>query len=85
MKTQSTTNELLDYRDASRLLGLARPTLRSLVHRRLVPHLRLSRRIVRFSRPELESWLERKRVAEAAAGGPTGDPDLGGAKPEDTP
>lgn len=56
------TSDLLDYAQAARRLGVPVGTLRSLVSRHQIPHVRLSPRIVRFDPDELASWIAAKRV-----------------------
>ena len=53
--------EYLTYRQVSEMLGLSMNTLYSMVHRKLIPFLRISDRIVRFERGEIEAWLESRR------------------------
>jgi len=38
---------------------------RSLVHRKLIPHIRLGKRAVAFFEDEIDAWLEERRVAVA--------------------
>ena len=52
----------LNYRDAARLLGIPVGTLRSMVCRRQVPHIRISPRVVVFDAASLEDWISRRRV-----------------------
>jgi excisionase family DNA binding protein len=54
--------EFVTYEQASELTGLPVGTLYALVHHKRIPHLRLSRRLVRFSRASLLAWLEAHRV-----------------------
>jgi len=49
--------QLLTYAEAASFLRVPRGTLYSMVSRRLVPHLRLSKRLVRFSKEALERWV----------------------------
>lgn len=49
--------DLLTYADASRMLNMKLGTLYALVAQNRIPHVRLGRRLVRFSRSALESWL----------------------------
>lgn len=62
--TNKTDNDFIGYAEAAELLGVPRGTLYSLVHRRRIPHFRLSSRWVRFSQPELISWMSNHQVAE---------------------
>lgn len=54
--------ELLDYPGAERLTGLPIGTLYAMVAERRIPHVRLGRRLVRFERHALESWLAAHRI-----------------------
>lgn len=53
---------LLSYSDAADLLHIPVSTLYGWVHRREVPHIRLSPRTVRFDRDELIQWLRARHV-----------------------
>lgn len=55
--------ELFGYRGARSMTGLGESSLRSLVFRKLIPHVRISDRTVRFRRSELEAWLAARSVA----------------------
>lgn len=55
----------LNYREAARLLGIPVGTLRSMVCRRQVPHIRISPRIVVFDVAALEVWISARRVGVA--------------------
>lgn len=55
--------DLLNYREAARVLGVQVGTVYAWVSRRQIPHVRLGPRLVRFRRTELESWIEERRVA----------------------
>jgi excisionase family DNA binding protein len=65
----------LNYVGAAAHLGLKVSTLRNLVSRKKVPHIRLGGRLVVFDTDELDAWLLDRRVpaggvpADAAAGG----------------
>lgn len=56
----------LGYAAAAAYLGVTVGTLRSMVHRGTVPHLRYGPRQVRFDRQDLDRWLDDRRVAPAA-------------------
>lgn len=53
------------YAEAAKLLGIPPVSLRSLVSRKLIPHYRISDRIVVFNVDELEAWLLERRVEAA--------------------
>jgi excisionase family DNA binding protein len=52
----------INYTDAAELIGVGVGTLRSMVHRKQVPHIRLGAKLVRFDRDELERWLNEHSV-----------------------
>lgn len=54
--------QLIGYAEASRLLGIKKATLYSLVSRKRVPHVRLGRRLVRFSVAQLHAWWSQHTV-----------------------
>ncbi|MGO9664304.1 MAG: helix-turn-helix domain-containing protein [Polyangia bacterium] len=54
--------EHIGYSEAAKMLGLPRGTLYWLVNQRRVPHVRLGRRLVRFSVRELQAWLKAHTV-----------------------
>lgn len=55
----------LNYREAARLIGIPVGTLRSMVCRRQVPHIRISPRVVVFDVGALEEWIAVRRVGVA--------------------
>lgn len=55
----------LNYREAARLLGIPVGTLRSMVCRRQIPHIRISPRVVVFDVAALEEWIGARRVGVA--------------------
>lgn len=54
--------DLLTYRELAERLQMKRSSLYSLVCRGKIPHIRLSRRSVRFDADEIAAWLEARRV-----------------------
>lgn len=56
------TNDCLRYREASIYTGIGLPTLYALVHQQRIPHIRLSGRLVLFSKRALDSWLAQHAV-----------------------
>lgn len=56
----------LGYAAAAAYLDVTVGTLRSMVHRGTVPHLRYGPRQVRFDRQDLDRWLDERRVAPGA-------------------
>jgi excisionase family DNA binding protein len=61
----------LTYSQVARLLGLKLGTIYSLVARKQIPHFRIGRRLVRFSRRELDLWLTSRAVLPANDLAPT--------------
>ncbi|MGO9664310.1 MAG: helix-turn-helix transcriptional regulator [Polyangia bacterium] len=60
MKTQS---PLWRYSETAAFLGIPSATLRGLVHRGAIPHIRISERVVLFSPEAVYRWLaQRTRV-----------------------
>ena len=55
----------LNYREAARMLGIPIGTLRSMVCRRQIPHIRISPRIVVFDVAALDAWISARRVGVA--------------------
>lgn len=59
----TSTGKLLTTAEAADILGVSEATLHSWRYRRIgPPYLKLAHKTVRYSRPELESWLRRQRV-----------------------
>jgi excisionase family DNA binding protein len=59
--------DLLTYAQASTHLNLKLGTLYALVSQGRVPHVRLGRRLVRFSPTSLDAWLRAHAVTPAGA------------------
>jgi len=67
------SNVMMDYYEAAAYLGLSKGTLYAMVSRRQIPHVRLGPRLVRFSRAELDAWLDARTVMpERPTAPPTG-------------
>jgi excisionase family DNA binding protein len=58
-------DDLLTYAQAAKLLNMKLGTLYALVGQSRIPHVRLGRRLVRFSAAELQGWLRRHAVLPA--------------------
>jgi len=54
--------EILDYQEASRHTKIKLSTLYALVSQRRIPHLRLSPRMVRFRKSELDRYLSQNEI-----------------------
>jgi excisionase family DNA binding protein len=50
------------YDFATAVTGISKNTLYALVFRKRIPHIRLNRRFVRFSRADLITWLDEHKV-----------------------
>jgi excisionase family DNA binding protein len=55
-------DEHLTYAQTERFINVRLATLYSMVSRHEIPHVRLGRRLVRFSRRALERWLAERTV-----------------------
>ncbi len=55
-------DEKVQYPGAAALTGLKVSTLQSMVCRKQIPHYRLGKRLVVFSRAELLAWMTARRV-----------------------
>lgn len=66
--TASTTEEILTYKEAARLLKISARTLERWTREGLVPYIRLPERGswsgIRFSRSQLLRWLRQRTVRE---------------------
>ena len=58
-------SRLRDTKWLAELLAMPESSIRSMVHRGQVPHLRLAPRVVRFDEDEINRWLEARRIAAA--------------------
>ena len=56
---------LLTYSELSVRLNIKRTTLYSLVSRNEIPHIRITKRIVRFDPEVIDQWVHRSRLAFA--------------------
>lgn len=52
----------ITYADAAAYLGIKVGTLRSMVARKQVPHIRLGGKLVRFDVAELDAWIKQHSV-----------------------
>ena len=52
----------IDYKAAAAHLGVTVNCLRTWVHRKTVPHIRLSGRVVVFDVEQLDQWLTERSV-----------------------
>lgn len=56
------TTRLLNYTEAAAYLSMPEGTLRSLVCRRQIPHVRITARMVKFDPGDLDAWINSHRV-----------------------
>jgi len=49
---------IMDYPMASKFIGVKQDTLYVLVMQKRIPHIRLGKRFVRFSKLDLIKWME---------------------------
>ncbi len=61
-KKKFSSEKYVGYSEAADIIGCSVGHLYSLVHRKIIPHFRLSSRCVRFDRNELESFMALSRV-----------------------
>jgi excisionase family DNA binding protein len=59
---QEEMDVLMTCKELGELLGLKPATIHSMVHRGQLPHFRVGKRIVRFSRARIMQWLEARTV-----------------------
>jgi|YelNatPaOPRAMG01_1025707.scaffolds.fasta_scaffold23311_2 excisionase family DNA binding protein len=67
MKTPSPSKEdsrdpLLNVRDAAKFLNMSQTAVYAALERHELPHLRLSRRRIRFRLKDLDRWLEARTI-----------------------
>jgi excisionase family DNA binding protein len=55
-------DELMTYKQLSELLNTPLGTLYALVSQHRIPHVRLGRRFVRFSRTAINTWLAEQTI-----------------------
>lgn len=54
-------DSLMTIEDLARMLGVTRWTISAWIRLKKLPVLRISRRLVRFRREDIEKWLESKK------------------------
>ena len=59
-------DDLLTYAQTSRTYNIKPGTLYALVAQQRIPHVRLGRHLVRFSRAALDAWLRQHAVEPTA-------------------
>jgi excisionase family DNA binding protein len=66
MNSEIPNDDMLSYAEAAAFLGVKVATLYSMVARREVPFARLGKRLVRFSRAGLKTWVANRTVVPAS-------------------
>ena len=64
--TVSVTVELLNDEQAAALLGVEPRTLRLWRNTRALPHIRITPKVNRYRRTDINAWLDRSRTVIAA-------------------
>ena len=59
---KSDEKDMLTYDEAAAVLAVPKGTLYAMVSRRLIPHVRLGPRLVRFPRAVLDDWVRARTV-----------------------
>lgn len=67
-----TDEDLLTYAQAAKYLNVRLGTLYALVSRKQIPHVRIGRRLVRFSRSSLMSLIAERSIAATTDAKPAG-------------
>lgn len=57
-----TIKRFMSYQELSEEVGININTLYSMVKKKKIPHQRLSLRLVRFDRIEIDKWLDETKV-----------------------
>ncbi|MFT3912571.1 MAG: helix-turn-helix domain-containing protein [Anaeromyxobacteraceae bacterium] len=58
---------LLTYMEVAEQYNLKRNTLYALVHQGRIPYVRIGKRLIRFSREDLENWIRAHTVSSKSA------------------
>lgn len=61
-------HELMTYAEVAKALHMKLGTLYAMVAQARIPHVRLGRRLVRFSRREIDAWLRQSAVRPISSG-----------------
>jgi excisionase family DNA binding protein len=60
--SEPSSDRLLTVDELAAYLGLTRPALRQMIHRRQIPFIRLGERRIRFDLTDIDAWLAEQRV-----------------------
>ena len=63
----ASVSDLLTEEDAAQFLGILPRTCRAWRNSRGLPHLKITSKVVRYRRGDIESWLDQHRVAIRSA------------------
>lgn len=55
-------SDKLNYKQMADFLGVPLGTLYAMVNRKQIPHIRLGKRLVRFSKSEIEEWIKTRAI-----------------------
>ena len=58
-------DQKLTYKQIAELWGIPMGTLYTLVFQKRIPHIRLGKRFVRFSKAEVDAWMKSHEVKAA--------------------
>lgn len=60
MKREKQLDPLMNYKQVAEFLGLSEGTVKNYVCSGFIPHIRLSSRLVRFRRKDIDAWLDER-------------------------
>lgn len=66
-EAQNDSGEILNDEQCCALLRIKPRTLRLWRQRRGLPHFKVTSKVVRYSRADVQTWLEQRRVAMVSA------------------
>lgn len=69
-KYREIMEKLLDIDDVSEMLGVTKATIYSWTSQNKIPHIKLSKRILKFREDEIKLWLTAKSVSTDTASPP---------------
>ena len=59
--------KFLSLDDLAAMLGIAKSTIYSWTHKQTIPHIKLSRRKLRFRETEIMAWLEERAAGQVSS------------------
>ncbi len=63
---QSRADDLLNDKQAAKILGVLPRTLKLWRYTRGLPFIRITSKVIRYRRRDIEAWLDRRRTVMAA-------------------